>query len=183
MGKKTFILIVFLMTISLIGIIVVQVYWIGNAIEIREKQFTNDVNYALAKTNERIYKKDFVGFSVQFMDFFKNKEIAKKADFSKFVYEQVNTSTNETFRFSSSGIYENYSYKGLNDFYKNDSILVASLTSKTDVYKVKNLTNNFELSKVDPVERFTFFNSLTEIEKVTLEDAYKNKDEPIYKRL
>jgi two-component system phosphate regulon sensor histidine kinase PhoR len=183
MGKKMFALIIVLMSISLIGIITVQVFWIGNAIDIREKQFSNDVNFALTKTNERIYKKDFVDFTTQFIDFYNTKKFAKKADFTKFVYEQVNTSTNETFRFSSSGVYEQYSFKGLNDFYKNDSILIASVSSKNDVYKVKNSTNNFELEKISPADRFTFYSNLTEIERVSLETAYHNKGEPIYKRL
>lgn len=178
-----FVLIIILMSISLVGIIIVQVFWIGNAIDIREKQFSHDVNYALTKTNERLYKKDFVDFTVQFKDFFRNKEFAKQADFTKFVYEQINTSTNETFRFSSSGVYENTTYKGINNFFKNDSILISSVSSKNDVYKVKNLTDNTELSKVNPVERFAFFNSLSEIEKMTLEDTYHNKEKPVESRV
>lgn len=183
MRKKIFVLIVFLMSVSLIGIITVQVFWIGNAIDIREKQFSHDVEYALAKTNERLSKKDFIDFTVQFKDFFQNKKFAKQADFTNFVYEQINTSTNETFRFSSSGIYENSTYTGLNKFFKNDSIIIASISSKNDVLKVKNQTDNTELSKVNEVERFTFFNNLSEIEKMTLEDAYHNKIKPIETRL
>lgn len=178
-----FVLIIFLMSISLIGIIAVQVFWISNAIEIREKQFSNDVSFALAKSNEILYKRDIADFSVQFMDFFQTKEKVRQTDFSKFVYEQINTSTNETFRFSSSGVYENTTYKGLNDFYKNDSILIASVSSKNDVYKVKKRTNDTELSKVNPVEKFTFYNKLSEIDKQSLEDMYHNIDNPIYKRL
>ena len=141
MRKKIFVLIIFLMSVSLIGIITVQVFWIGNAIEIREKQFSHDVNYALTKTNERLSKKDFIDFTIQFKDFFQNKKFAKQADFTKFVYERINTSTNETFRFSSSGVYENTTYKGLNNFFKNDSVLISSVSSRNDVYKVKNLKN------------------------------------------
>ena len=183
MGKKMFALIIFLMSISLIGIITVQVFWIGNAIDIREKQFSNDVQFVLNKTNEMIYKRDFVDFTAQFMDFFKTRKFAKQADFTKFVYEQINTSTNESFRFSSSGVYETNYYKGLSDFFKNDSILIATLQSKNEVFKVKKSTNNKELSKIDVAQRFTFFNNLTEIEKLSLENAYHNKSEPIEKRL
>jgi len=183
MKKKMFMLIILLMSISLIGIITVQIFWIGNAIDIRDKQFSKDVNFALTRTNQIIYKRDFIDFTVQFMDFFQTKKFVKQADFTKFVYEQINTSTNETFRFSSSGIYENNYYKSLNDFYKNDSLLILSLRNKNDVYKVKNSTNNTELSKVNLVERFTFFNNLSEIEKISLEDAYQNKDISIYQRV
>jgi two-component system phosphate regulon sensor histidine kinase PhoR len=117
------------------------------------------------------------------MDFFKTRKFAKQADFTKFVYEQINTSTNESFRFSSSGVYETNYYKGLSDFFKNDSILIATLQSKNEVFKVKKSTNNKELSKIDVAQRFTFFNNLTEIEKLSLENAYHNKSEPIEKRL
>ncbi|MEI6865017.1 HAMP domain-containing sensor histidine kinase [Flavicella sp.] len=183
MKKKIFILIVIMMSISLVGIITVQVFWIGNAIGIREKQFSHAVNYALAKTNEQLYKKDFLDFTVQFMDLFQNKKFAKQADFTKFVYEQVNTSTNETFRFSSSGIYEETFYKGPKDFIKNDSILGVSVSSKNEVYKVKNFTDKTELSKVNQVERFTFFNNLSEIDKINIEDTYHNKFKNIETRL
>jgi two-component system phosphate regulon sensor histidine kinase PhoR len=183
MGKKMFVFIIFLMTVSLIGIIIVQIFWISNAIEIRKNQFTNEVNFALAKTSDRIYKKDFIDFTAQYMDFFDTKEFAKKVDFSKFVYEQINTTTNETFRFSSSNVIENMYYKGLDDFHKNDSLLVAAVTSKMDVYKVRNYTNDFELDKVSDVEKITFYNSLTEIDKLNIEDTYHNKSEPINNRL
>ncbi len=183
MAKKIFISIMLLMTISLIGIITVQIFWIGNAIEIREKQFSNNVKHALARTNEILYQRDFVEFTAQFMDFFETREFAKQADFEKFVYEQINTSTNETFRFSSSGVYETKKYKSLKDLYENDSLFVESVYSLNGVYKVKNTTNDLELSKVNSVEKFKFFNKLTQIEKVHLEDAYKNKNQDVISRL
>ncbi len=178
-----FFLIVLMMSIALVGIITVQVYWISNAIEIRKKQFSNDVSYALTKTNEVLYKRDFVDFTVQFMDFFQTKKFVKETDFSKFVYEQINTTTNETFRFSSTGINEKITYKGLNDFFSNDSITMSSVSSSNQVYKVKKATNNTELSKVNAVEKFTFFNNLSEIDKLSLEDTYHNKNKSIDSRL
>ena len=47
MGKKIFVLIVVLMSISLIGIIAVQLYWINNTIESKNIQFREDVKKAL----------------------------------------------------------------------------------------------------------------------------------------
>ena len=43
MSKKMFVLIVLLMSISLIGIIAVQLYWINNAVESKKEQFKNDL--------------------------------------------------------------------------------------------------------------------------------------------
>lgn len=178
-----FAFIIFLMSLSLAGIVTVQIYWIGKAIGVREQQFSKDVNFALTKTSEMLYKRDFVNFTAQFMDFFKMRKSAKQADFTKFVYEQINTSTNESFRFSSSGVYETSYFKGFGNFYTQDSILVATLNDKSEVFKIKKSTNNQELSKIDFAQRFTFFNQLTEIEKLGLENAYHNKGTPISQRV
>ena len=66
MGKRIFILIVFLMSISLIGIIAVQMYWINNAIESKKAQFKNDVKISLANVSERIKTKEFDLFYLEY---------------------------------------------------------------------------------------------------------------------
>ena len=58
MSKRVFILLIALMSVALIGIILVQIYWINNTIEIREKQFTNDVKFALAKVSDNIQRRE-----------------------------------------------------------------------------------------------------------------------------
>ena len=183
MGKKMFALIILLMSISLIGIITVQVFWISNAIDIREKQFSDDVKFALAKTNEIIDKRAIVNFIAQFRDYDKERKIAKKVEFRRFEYQQVNTSTNESFSFSSSGVYQDKYYKGVNDYYKNDSILVAQINSKNDVYTIKKRTDDTELGALSDAEKFTFYSSLSEPDKFMFRDVYENKDIPIYRRL
>ena len=54
MGKKFFLLIILLMSIALIGIISVQVFWIKKTIQITEEQFSLNVKFALAKVSEEI---------------------------------------------------------------------------------------------------------------------------------
>jgi two-component system phosphate regulon sensor histidine kinase PhoR len=58
MRKKMFILIVVLMSISLIGIIAVQLYWINNAVESKKGQFRNDVQKSLGAASQRINEKE-----------------------------------------------------------------------------------------------------------------------------
>ena len=50
------------MSISLIGIITVQVFWIKNTIQITEQQFTSNVRFALAKVSEDIRQREFDEF-------------------------------------------------------------------------------------------------------------------------
>jgi len=61
MNKKLFTLLVILMSLSLIGIIFVQAYYINNALESKEEQFTFNVKKALTYTTNQVadieYKK------------------------------------------------------------------------------------------------------------------------------
>ncbi len=67
MGKRIFLLIVVLMSIALIGIISVQVFWIKNTIQITEEQFTSNVRFALAKVSEDIKEREFYDFYVKYL--------------------------------------------------------------------------------------------------------------------
>ncbi len=57
MKKRTLYWIIFLMSISLIGIILVQWLWIENAIGVKEENYNRDVRRAMEKTAERLDKK------------------------------------------------------------------------------------------------------------------------------
>ncbi len=57
MKMKRFYLILALMSVSLIGIIVVQWLWVRNAIDIREENYDRDVRKALAQTVSQLDKK------------------------------------------------------------------------------------------------------------------------------
>lgn len=54
--KKVFPLIVFLITLSVLGIIFIQMSWIRDAIKLRENQRTQDVEYALNQTKEMLWR-------------------------------------------------------------------------------------------------------------------------------
>ena len=72
MGKRIFVLIIILMSVALIGIISVQVFWIKNTIQITEKQFTSNVRFALAKVSEEIKEREFEDYYQKFSSVYKN---------------------------------------------------------------------------------------------------------------
>jgi len=70
MNRKTIIGIILLMSISLIGIIAVQVFWIKNAIAVKAEQFDRSVNDALSQVVERLEKNEnLLVISDQFRQF------------------------------------------------------------------------------------------------------------------
>src|SRR5699024_8844281 len=54
MNKKLFGILIALMTLSLLGIISVQVYWISNAYQTKEEQFTVNVRQVLLSASKEI---------------------------------------------------------------------------------------------------------------------------------
>jgi two-component system phosphate regulon sensor histidine kinase PhoR len=58
MNRKSFALIIALMTISLVGIILVQLFWIKNAVEVKTEQFNRSVNDAMIDVVTRLEKNE-----------------------------------------------------------------------------------------------------------------------------
>jgi two-component system phosphate regulon sensor histidine kinase PhoR len=91
MGKKIFVLIVALMSFSLIGIVTVQVYWIGNAVETKKKQFKNDVKKSLARTSEKINEKEFSIFKNTFEPLLEDYQDKTSAELRQIILQQMDT--------------------------------------------------------------------------------------------
>jgi two-component system phosphate regulon sensor histidine kinase PhoR len=77
MNKKVFILIIFLMSISLIGIIAVQVFWIQNSIVLAENQFKSDVNSALTQVSENINDQELNDYIKRYSKFTEDRNNIK----------------------------------------------------------------------------------------------------------
>jgi len=183
MRKRIFLLIIILMSIALIGIISVQVFWIKNTILITEQQFTSNVKFALAKISEDISDKEFNDFYEKYAASYKEGELIKGADVRKFIFERVDTTNNQRFTFSQSIIEQNYRVP--TDFFDSDSINFSEIFSKEELVIVedKMLDNNLNLGL--PEERITRMGRLKEAEKATLVrsfDASRSKL-PIHQRV
>jgi two-component system phosphate regulon sensor histidine kinase PhoR len=61
-NKRVIILVISLMSISLVGIILVQYFWMKNAIEVKERQFTQNVNMALSHAIDRLHLSEEVSY-------------------------------------------------------------------------------------------------------------------------
>ena len=154
MGKRIFVLIIVLMSIALIGIITVQVFWIKNTIQITEEQFTSNVRFALAKVSDDIKEREFQDYYNEIYESVKNGRISNASDISKFYYEKIDTINNEKFTYSQSIIEANY--KVPTEFFENDSIDFKEIFSKEEIVIEKGhiLDNNGSLVE-PPKEKYT----------------------------
>ncbi|MEX6625989.1 sensor histidine kinase [Tenacibaculum salmonis] len=132
MSKKIFILIVVLMSISLIGIISVQVYWIKDAVRNKQQQFDNNIKIALARTSERIKDREYADFFQNNQEFLKDKKFVSDAEITTYLFQQIDTTNKRKFTFGTTILGESIKMPG--DFINNDSIIIKRYSGKQDFY-------------------------------------------------
>ncbi len=184
MGKRVFLLIIVLMSISLIGIISVQVFWIKNTIQITEEQFSANVKVALVKVAEDIKQREFNEFYQKLSEIYTKGEKLKYSDVRKFIYESIDTTNNEKFTYSQSIIEANY--KVPTEFFENDTIDFKEIYSKEKALIVRY--NSFEKNvnrASSPEESFIKIGRFEGAEKANLEPAFDALTSriPIHKRV
>jgi len=171
MGKRIFLLIIILMSIALIGIISVQVFWIKNTILITEEQFTSNVKFALAKVSEDIRQREFDDFYEKYAASYKEGELISGAGVRNFIYEKIDTISNERFVFSSSIIEQNY--KVPIEFFDNDSINFREIVSKEEIFLTKEpLLENKSSAGNMPEEHLISMGRLKKAEKSVLVQSF-----------
>ncbi|MFZ9004691.1 MAG: two-component sensor histidine kinase, partial [Robiginitalea sp.] len=68
MNRRLFVLLVVLMSLSLVGIIAVQLYWIKSSVEDKEEQFSNAVTEVLSRVAEKIEEREMKEYSERFLN-------------------------------------------------------------------------------------------------------------------
>ena len=183
MGKKMFVLIVILMSISLIGIIAVQLYWINNAVDSKREQFKNDVKISLGRVAERINEKERAFLEKKYEGILENSVMADEAQIKNFLFQEIDTTTKEKFTYGGTILEENF--KMPTDFLDNDSIIVKRITGKNDFFQSKLIKGPDNLFSSVDEKRYSFTSRLRSIEKSEFEEVFRNinKTKPIHKRI
>jgi len=183
MSKKLFVLLVVLMSMSLIGIIFVQGYWIKTTIENKEEQFSMNVNQILKSVADDIQQreiKDFVEVVVSGMDSLENPNVTEIA---KLFVIQTDSRTNERFIYSHGILEEDYGFSSA--FFENgiDSINIKRLISTRDSRVIKEGVS-LDGRKVDEEQIVRKIGRLDQIDKAAFETSYRDiaKRFPIHQR-
>ncbi len=137
MNKLFFRLLVLLMSLSLIGIILVQVYWFNTSFKNNDEQFKFHVKQVLGNVADKIQKQETYSFYDK-INHYKDStgKVPEKDDILEFYYVQKNPRTNKTIIYSNSIISENYNISQTFFDKKFDSEKFKSFSSKrvTEVY-------------------------------------------------
>lgn len=183
MRKKMFVLIVILMSISLIGIIAVQLYWINNALDSKKEQFKNDIQKSLGSAAERINEKEQAQFQKDIENLISQKGIADKAEIKSYLIQQIDTTTKEKVTFGGTFLEENF--KLPSDFLDNDSIIYKRVTGKKDFFRATLIKSPDELFPKSDVQRFSFVKRYTDFDKLQAIEILNdvNRRKSIHKRI
>jgi len=185
MGKRLFIWLIILMSISLIGIVVVQVYWINNTIAIRESQFSSDVKFALAKVSDNIQNREINDYYREFAPLIDSARMAKKGTIKNLFYSKIDTTTNEIFTFKQSILENNYKSPLTSLRLPTDTLRFKTYYSKSikEISKLKKISK--DIKQLTPEQKFVKIGKQIGLEKMQYENFFKEiaPRNPIYKRV
>jgi len=187
MNKKLFVLMVVLMSLSLIGIIFVQGFWIKKSVEDKEEQFSNAVSQVLGRITDKIEQRERRDY---YDRYFSQDTLGEPVEKSLknifFINRDLNTNITTLY---SHGILEE-SYDIASTFFENgsgeDTTTISNFTSTRTKFVFKD---NFELDgRIEPmtaVERLKKVNTLTSVDKAAFEDVFSERAKlvPIHKRV
>ena len=177
MNKFVFRLLVLLMSLSLLGIIFVQVYWFNTSLENNEEQFRFHVKQVLGNVSQKLQKQEEYTFYNKYK---KLKDSTGKAplknDLLEYGYYQRNAKTNETIIYSNSIISEDYDIFSTFFDKKTDSVKIKNFTAKrkTEIFNNNSLDNSGIQNKLIPDVTIEKSGSLELLESAQFEIAYKD---------
>lgn len=183
MNKKFFTLLVILMSLSLIGIIFVQAYFINNSLATKEDQFTFNVKKALNYTTNQIadneYKKYVKALNKIISDGIEPDTTAIR---NITVYKQDNL-TNQIIVYNTGILEENFKVPSLIDL-NVDSLGLSNFIGKSTTKIYEN--NIFAGDMSSPSDQsFEKVLNMDKLQKATFEAQYKFeiKNTPIHQRV
>ncbi len=182
MNKTIFRLLVFLMSLSLIGIILVQLYLINTSLKNNEEQFKYHVKQVIGNVSDKLNEQEAYSFLQQYKQLKDSiGKAPKQTDLLDFFLVQKNRVTNETVIYSNSIFAEDFNITFFDK--KKDSVVKNFISkSKTEIYNgaaidksnmQNNITPDVTIQKtgdyeiLDKAQFAIFFRDIVETKPVT----------------
>ncbi len=183
MSKKLFVLLVLLMSLSLIGIIFVQAYYINNTVNNEKEQFTYKVKKALSFTSQAIEDREFRNYVEDLQKYIARGGRPDSTDLKQLTFLRQDANTNELIVYRNGILEENYRIPAFIDI-GLDSVNISRILNEreTQVYNTNTLDGSLQLS---PERSIRYITELSKLEKETFESAYRDQAKriPIHKRV
>ena len=183
MGKKLFVLLVVLMSLSLIGIIFVQAYFIDNTLKTEKKQFTSDVKRSLISVSKAIEDKELLSYDRLINEVVNNGRTPDTTEIKQLlIFDSFNKETNQAIRFSNKISEESFKIPSLFFDIGTDSINISRFISESET-KISDLNSIDGKISLSPSQKFTDYSMLDEVGRKFYKENYRKvyKNYPVYK--
>lgn len=177
MNKLFFRLLVLLMSLSLIGIILVQVYWFNSSFKNNDEQFKFHVKQVIGNVADKLQKREAYSFYDKYNRIKDSTgKIPQKKDLLEFYYVQRNTKTNKTIVYSNSIISEDYDISSslFNKKFNNERFKNFSSKRITEVYNNNGIDKPNLQQSLLPDVTIEKSGNLDVLDKVQFEISYKD---------
>lgn len=181
-------LLVILMSLSLIGLIFVQSFWIKKSVEDKEEQFSNIVSEALNSVTLKIEERERKDYFDRYLGAMDSVGGLKSSQFTNFFFINRDVNSNEILLYEHGILEEDYGISST--FFDNgdgsDTTIIKNYTSKrtTSVFK-EDYDLDGKSYRLDPIQRIEKIGGLSAMEKAAMEDVFGTyaKRVPIHKRV
>lgn len=181
MNKKLFVLLIALMSLSLLGIVFVQGYWISNAYQTKEDQFAINIRQVLLTVSKDIQLREVKAYYEAYSTYADSLQTPDSESFTELVYKTQNEDSDETYIFTDGILEQDYKLSsGLLDT-EMDSIQFKKLTNRKTRTKISEGIDGTSKTQTH-IESFT---RLKDYERNQFESAFRNISAmtPIHKRV
>ena len=189
MNKRLFVLMVILMSLSLVGIIFVQSFWIKKSVDDKEEQFSTAVIDILNEVTDKIEKRERRDYSERYLSAIDSSaKNPKITSFRNFLFIDKDVSSNEIRTYSHGILEEDYNIAStfFDNNYSGDTTTIKNYTSKrTSVVFKEDFGLDGKNLSLTPVQKLEKIGGLSSMEKAAFDDVFREyaKKVPIHERV
>ncbi len=168
MSKKIYFSLIFIMSIALIGIILVQAFWIKTTLDNKEEQFSLNINQTLKSVSEQIQNRELRDYLAVYQKLVDSIGSPKESQLTAvFKYVDRNENTNQTFIYSHGILEEDYNISA--KLFESKSTDTNSILEYKKIKTTTIIDEAFdrEMINMSSIER------LQRVERLTLMDRAK----------
>jgi len=186
MNKKLFYLLIFLMSLSLIGIIFVQGFWISESVKAKREQFAFNAKQALLATTTKIQNQEFEERFLPYQTMIDSLGIPDDLSFDEYLLVEEDPVTNEIFLFRNGILQQDVRLAAPGLDTELDSISYTRFFNRkiTQILDKSDGINE-EINGPRTAERLREFARLNEFERYAFQAAVAERVKriPIHKRI
>ncbi len=182
MNKKWFLLLVIVMSLSLLGIILMQGYWIKNSFENKQEQFDYNVRHSLISIADKLQHSELEYYYRVYAEIADSIGTPDRSTLREIIYTRTDNTTNETFVFSSALLQEDFKLSSNLVDFSFDSI---NFTKYTNRKVISNLTPSLDNSDINTENTEVSISVLREPSQFQLRETFKEMARlvPIHQRV